>query len=204
MQKILIFTKYFYPGFKAGGPIQSINNFVKSMDESLEIFVFTTDRDFLDQSQYPGISVEQWVEYNNALIYYCSPQNLKIKTIRNILRSVNYDKIYLNSFFDFYFSIAIILIKLLFFRYTQDIVLAPRGEFSKGALGIKTIKKRIYISVSKLLNFYRRITWHATNSSEAQDIISIFGKNINVNIIQNFPKGIPPLRHIDGRKNKEE
>jgi glycosyltransferase involved in cell wall biosynthesis len=60
------------------------------------------------------------------------------------------------------------------------IIVAPRGEFSKGALNIKRLKKSIYITYSKLNNFYKRVLFHASNEREKEDILKIFP---NSNII---------------------
>jgi glycosyltransferase involved in cell wall biosynthesis len=52
--------------------------------------------------------------------------------------------------------------------------LAPRGEFSPGALGIKKQKKHIFIFLSKLIGLQRKLTWHASTEYEKQDIERYF------------------------------
>ncbi|MEL6194486.1 MAG: hypothetical protein AAFR66_20670 [Bacteroidota bacterium] len=53
--KLLIFSDWFVPGYKAGGPIRSITNFCLSMAKYLDIYVFTSDRDLGDDQAYKGI-----------------------------------------------------------------------------------------------------------------------------------------------------
>ena len=52
----------------------------------------------------------------------------------------------------------------------QKIILAPRGNFSTGALGLRRKKKQLLIKVSKLLNLHNKIRWHATAVEEKKDI----------------------------------
>ena len=52
----------------------------------------------------------------------------------------------------------------------SQIVLAPRGEFSRGSLSIKSKRKWLYIKLSKWFGFYRGIIWHASSNYEASDI----------------------------------
>ena len=53
---------WYAPGFKAGGPIRSAVNFADQLENDLDIFVLTTDRDLGDTQAYPGILADQWVK----------------------------------------------------------------------------------------------------------------------------------------------
>jgi glycosyltransferase involved in cell wall biosynthesis len=70
--------------------------------------------------------------------------------------------------------------------------LAPRGEFSKGALGLKSWKKKSFVAIARLLKLYKNIDWHATTEIEKDDIKSIFGNRIKVytanNLTPNYEK----------------
>lgn len=50
------------------------------------------------------------------------------------------------------------------------VILAPRGEFSPGALGLKAWKKRPYIELTRMIGLHRGITWQASSEREAGDI----------------------------------
>ena len=43
--RLLIFCDWFEPGYKAGGPVRSIVNLVKTLENDLEIYIFTSDRE---------------------------------------------------------------------------------------------------------------------------------------------------------------
>src|ERR1035441_6761905 len=51
-----------------------------------------------------------------------------------------------------------------------SLLLAPRGEFSPGALGLKSLRKRWFMRVANLIGFYRGCLWHASSAFEAADI----------------------------------
>ena len=44
-KKILIFIDWFLPGYKAGGPIQSISNFVNHFGTVFDISIITSNKD---------------------------------------------------------------------------------------------------------------------------------------------------------------
>ena len=53
-KKILLFTDWYEPGYKAGGPIQSTRNFVVAMHELYSISVITSDTDLGETKPYEG------------------------------------------------------------------------------------------------------------------------------------------------------
>ena len=52
MYTILTITHYFQPGYKAGGPIRSLANFVEWLSGEFEIKIITSDRDLGDTQPY--------------------------------------------------------------------------------------------------------------------------------------------------------
>ena len=42
---VLIFADHYLPGFKAGGPIRTINNLIEALGDTFRLLVFTRDRD---------------------------------------------------------------------------------------------------------------------------------------------------------------
>jgi len=70
-------------------------------------------------------------------------------------------------------------------------VVSPRGEFSPGALGLKGIKKRMWLAVSRLLGLYRDATWHATTDDEARLIRSVIGGSARVVVAHELVSVVP-------------
>ena len=61
-----------------------------------------------------------------------------------------------------------------------SLLLAPRGEFSTGALALKPVKKRWFLRVHRLLRLDRRVFWHASSAREAEDIQRVVGAGARV------------------------
>jgi hypothetical protein len=104
MKKILIINQSYIPGYKAGGPIQTIKKIVDLLKNELEINLLTADRDFGDNEAYSQVDINKWTSIDDIKIIYLSPKKNNILTYYNILKSNNYDVIYLNSFFNFRFT----------------------------------------------------------------------------------------------------
>lgn len=184
MKTILVFISHFIPGYKSGGPVRTITNMLNLLSKDYNFLIITNDKDLLDNKPYENIKVDQWNTNSNCKIFYKSKKNKRLPTIIN---SANFDQYYLNSLFSFNFSIKIILLYRLRLIPQKPILLAPRGELSFGALSIKPLKKKIFLSVVKFLNLYHNITWHASSKYESEDIKRSFGNNINVKIALDMP-----------------
>lgn len=184
MKTLLIFTDWFAPGFKAGGPIRSVVNLVALLESDYNIFIYTSDRDFNSTLPYSGISLNTWIPYNKrSKVFYASPEHTTISGLRKILKEVRPDTIYLNSMW----SVKFTLLPLLFTRFygIKRIVLAPRGMLKPSALAIKPLKKKGFLWLVKWAFTSNNIIFHATDNDEEKAIGTYF-KN-KVIIIGNVP-----------------
>lgn len=166
-RKILIIADWYLPGYKAGGQVTAVSNLVELIGDSFEIFIFTRDRDLTDQKPYPGICADEWSSVGKALVRYT--QNLSLSHLRQWISAIRPDVIYLNSVF------SILAIKTLYLRYLGllphcAIVLAPRGEFSPGALSIKKWRKSIFVNCASLIGLYRGVVWQASSELEREQV----------------------------------
>jgi glycosyltransferase involved in cell wall biosynthesis len=178
---ILVFAEYFLPGFKAGGPIRSIQNLIKVSADQNNYSLITRDRDIKDPIPYKGISVNTWIEKTDYKVFYF---HRSIKSLIKVYTSIRYyDVIYLNSFFSPFFGILPCIAAL---GFRKKIVIAPRGEFSTGALTIKRHKKNLYIKLFKIFNIQKKISWQATSTGEEADIRRVMGSEVKVSIAPNL------------------
>lgn len=180
-KKILCFIKYYLPGYRSGGPVRSIVNFVEKFGDEYDIFIVCSSHDAIDNKPYKNIVIEEWNQVGKAKVFYVSNKLVKYKKIFNLLRDTDYDILYLNSFFTFTFSIFPLLIQHLKFINLKSCIIAPRGEFAKNAIKLKTLKKLIYINVTKLVGIYNNLCWQASSDLEAADINRELG-NIASNV----------------------
>jgi glycosyltransferase involved in cell wall biosynthesis len=185
-KKILILAGYYLPSMKGGGPIQSINNIVENLFNDFDFFIIAADRDFGDVSPFKNICADSWVKVGEANVFYTNITELNWKKTSEIINSSGCKILYLNSFFDYKFSIVPVILERIKKIQVDKIILAPRGQFSPGALGLKGIKKKLFIRIAKILCFYKNITWHATAESEKKYIQLLFGENIDLKIISNL------------------
>lgn len=206
MDKILILTAHYSPAYKGGGPIKSISGLAKILREKNEIFIFCLDHDIDGESlAIPGS--DKWVVIDGINIFYSSKNNL-FRNLRNILKD-NFDYLYLNSFFSPKFSIMPLAL-CKFFGNINNIILAPRGELSPGALDIKSKKKEKYLFLANLFSLYSKdIVWHATSDLEANEINLALKKYLNfdnakIKIAQNISPvsvnhriSVSEKKHID-------
>lgn len=82
---ILVFTDYYLPGYKAGGPIRTLANMVDQLGDEFEFKIITADRDFDDNSTYKEIAVGCWDKVGKADVFYMSPQLRSLGGFRKIL-----------------------------------------------------------------------------------------------------------------------
>lgn len=183
MKKILVLAEYYEPFVKGGGPIQSIKNIINSMHTDFNYKVITMDRDLGDDAASTEVMSDDWQQVNNAQVYYT---NISASKIIKLLKTTEYDIIYLNSFFSAKQSILPVLMYRMNIIKNKKIILASRGEFSQGALSLKSGKKHIYIALAKFFGFYKDIRWHATAESEKQDILRQFPKAKDIKVAGNL------------------
>lgn len=194
-KRILIFIDWFLPGFKAGGPIQSVVNLINQLGDEVDIDVVTSDRDLGGIAAYPDLKFNQWLERENYRIIYLDETNQNVKRYLEFLKKSTYDCVYLNSLFSVNFSLKPLMILR---KSDVKVILAPRGMLGKGALNIKPLRKKIFLQLFRLLGFSQRISWHATAPSEAAEVKEKFGTKAKVQIATNLSAVMPgtfPKKH---------
>ena len=172
---ILTFVRFYLPGYKSGGPVRTIANMVEHLGDDFEFKIVTLDRDATDDQAYFGVKADQWNEVGKAKVYYLSPENRTFPRIAKLIINTEHNLLYLNSFFDPHFSVFPLLARKLNKLPDRPVILAPRGEFSEGAVGLKIWKKRPFLKISKIFGLYNNITWQASSDYEKADIRRVLG-----------------------------
>jgi glycosyltransferase involved in cell wall biosynthesis len=184
-KKILIFIDWYKPGYKAGGPIRSISNMVDFLYVKSDFYIVTRNTDYLENIAYVNIDSNKWNTVDNSSVYYLSKENTHYKNIKNIILEVKPDIIYANSLYSPYFTLIPLYIAK---KLNIKSVLAVRGMLSKGSLGVKNKKKKVFLSISKLLGIFTKCIFHATTTDEKNDILSIFNNSTRIIVAQNLPE----------------
>jgi len=189
-KNILVFVDWFYPGFLAGGPVQSIISLVEHLNDTFEFWIFTSNCDLNSTDPYPGIKSNVWIDSPlNCKAYYADASTLSKELIAEVLSMQNWDKVYINSLFSKYYSVVPLLLLKRKFKHLTVIV-APRGMFGAGALSIKKIKKRSFLFYAQHSGLHKRVIWHAASKSEAVDIRKILGDGVKIVEVPNLSKRI--------------
>jgi glycosyltransferase involved in cell wall biosynthesis len=173
-RKILVSSGAYLPGFRGGGPIRSVANMVETLGNELDFKIITSDRDLGSRKAYAGIRKNQWQRVGKAEVFYISPDKIRGLFCYHLINSTCHDMVYLNSFFSPGFTILPLILRRLGLIGQKPTVVAPRGEFSRGALEIKSSKKKLYLYLAKLIGLYRNIVWHASSRAEELDIKAVF------------------------------
>ncbi len=152
---------------------------VETLGGEIDFRVVCSNHDLGDVAPYKNVVSRSWTEVGQADVCYLD------ETIPGILWYVKYliscraEVIHINSFFSFLFGIFPLAI-LRLFGGGAGVVLGPRGEFSEGALSLKTRKKSAFIFLFKALGLHKFVLWHASSGYEAEDIRRIMGRSVRI------------------------
>ena len=173
--RILALVSYYVPGFKAGGPVTTIRNMTACLASDFEFLVLTRDRDAGDTQPYCGVPTDSWTPVPNASVLYASPGNQNVRQLARLINETPHDLLYLNSFFDPVFALRPLVARRLGWLVDRPVVVAPRGEFSAGAIGLKRWKKVPSVAAARASGMCEGLVWHASGEGEAADIRRVMG-----------------------------
>jgi len=80
----------------------------------------------------------------------------------------------------------------------RPVLVAPRNQFSSGALGIKRLKKRAFCWVAQWTGLWKRVSWHATGPEEKEEIRQHVGLDASVWVAPIFPNGSVAVAKPEG------
>ena len=175
-----MFTAGFPPAARFGGLARTLAALIDAQSEGMASITLTSDRD-LDGSGRLPVTSNSLIGDDKRGTYFISTNRLTaIAQAFRLVRRFHPDVIYVNSFFEWLFSIVPQLAHAVGFFGRAQMVIAPRGEFSSGALGIKTTKKRIYLRLYSILRLHRHVIWHASTDRERRDIARVIGPSASI------------------------
>ena len=70
----------------------------------------------------------------------------------------------------------ILIVFYSFFYEKPNIVIAPRGGLSSGAMAVKPIRKIFYLKMLKTLGLFKKVRFHVVSEHEKDDVVKILGK----------------------------
>jgi glycosyltransferase involved in cell wall biosynthesis len=196
----MIFVEYYLPGFKAGGPLRSIGGLVSDLGDQFDFRIVTRCHDDGETAPYHGIGIDEWNQVGRAQVWYASDRGLTVAGLAGIMRQSASDIIYLNGCFG-PMMIRVLLARRLGLAGPRPTIVAPRGEFSAGALLLKGTKKRLFLWIARHAGLFTGITWQASTSLEEADIRTTVGADATVKVAADVVMGTVPSP-IDSRPAK--
>ncbi|MEO8769704.1 MAG: glycosyltransferase [Ferruginibacter sp.] len=179
---IFICIPWFTPAFRAGGPVQSIANLVNEFNENIQYRIFCGNTD-LNNVSLQNIETGKWIDYNaHTKVWYADPVK-RSDTLTGLIDAANPDILFIIGIYSWHFNIVPLL-----FSKVKHKILSVRGMLHPGALSQKSMKKKIYLAVLKLLGIKKKISFHATDEDEKKYIEHTFGTGLNIFIAGNFPR----------------
>lgn len=190
-----------WPGDEATGPVQSLIRLGDALAGEFRFKVLARERPFGQRSS--RIKPENWVKHGPLEILWCRMAPFGPSGFSSILRATPHDVLMLNGFFDPEFTIPALMLRRLGRIPRRPTILMPRGEFSSGALSLKSGRKQTYLALARRLGLHRDVWLQATGPREAQDIRQVYPFSRGVFIAPNVrdlgpapaPRvaGAPPL-----------
>jgi glycosyltransferase involved in cell wall biosynthesis len=188
---VLCFASYYLPGFKSGGPVRSLTNLCEWASDRFDVRVLTRNRDLGEAAHYPDCEPGTWHLRAAAGVTYLDESWRTPLQIRRAVLAAAPRLLYFQSFLDPLTTILpLIMRRFGLVPGTIPVAVAPRGELSPGALGLKARKKALYLTMARWLGLYRGISWHATSEAEVAHIRDWAGADARVFLASNLPRRV--------------
>jgi glycosyltransferase involved in cell wall biosynthesis len=180
---ILIFTGGFFPAKRYGGPVVSVSNLCALLKDEFKFFIVANDHDLGSKDKLSDIK-PGWNVHEDYSVMYLSEDDKTVETFTLLINEVSPQSIYLNSLFDYKFTIPIL-------RITKEksikVILAPRGQLCKNALKRK-YKKIPYLFIYKHLLRDKNVRYQATSIEEVESIEKYIGvEQSAITLLENIP-----------------
>ncbi|MCE2772752.1 MAG: hypothetical protein LW750_04845 [Bacteroidetes bacterium] len=187
-KKVAICIDWYLPGEKAGGPVRSIANMVAHLHHDFDFYIITRNTDYTEEQPYTTVPSNEWYKFSeNVQVYYFSADQLTKAGVAKVLMHLAPDVVYLNGMWSKEFTRWPLSI-LKKNNFSGKIILAVRGMLAPSALQIKKYKKKLFLQVAKWRQVYSGIVFHATNETERQQVLSVFGEDTQVRVAPNLAR----------------
>jgi glycosyltransferase involved in cell wall biosynthesis len=184
-RKIFLLYPYYYPHYKAGGPVQSLFNLVSFFKEDAQFYLLSNELDIDGSKSSTAFKLSQWNSGPNGESVFYLPKITPAAVYQKI-KEVRPDVILVNGLFDWNTTLSgIVAAKQLGIK----LIISPRGMLQEWGLKRNALVKKVYLQLLKVL-LSKRESWHATDDQEKKDILKHFGPHQSVSIALNIPKPV--------------
>ncbi len=182
-KKVLFVCQYFFPGFRAGGPQQTVKNIIEVYADKADFFILALNRDLGSNEVYPyesGI----WHNYSNVKIMYLPESEYSISTISSAAKDM--DIVYACGLFANCSIKAMIAKKMN--KFSASLYVAPMGVLFKGAFSQKNTKKSLFVRMAKIAGLFKPVIWSFTSIDEKEAADELIGRIQKYIIAEDLPR----------------
>jgi glycosyltransferase involved in cell wall biosynthesis len=189
MKKILLVSDYFAPSEKGGGLLEGIPNIVDFYKSSYSFVVLTCNHDVGSKKPFSTVPTNTLFVYRGYSVIYSD--NLFLDS-NSFLGFCNYfDGIFCTGVF------SPMVRKILSLNgkglIKPNVVVAPMGSMCSGALSVKPLKKKMFLSFAQKQHYFDKIAWVFSSKEDADDSLRHLKKNsCHVFIATELPTPLQP------------
>src|ERR1700747_1909468 len=104
-KNILVLSDWYLPAYKAGGPVKSLAALAHHLKDDFNFFILTSNKDAFSKTPLP-VKADEWITgQHGERVYYLGDEKISMSKLAQVINSIEYDYVYLNSFFSKFFSI---------------------------------------------------------------------------------------------------
>lgn len=185
--RVLVLCPHYLPGFRSGGPVRSVCSMIERLGDEIEFHVISHARDYRQKALYPNVPIGKWTQVGRAQVLYLRDRSLTPFSLGRHVRDAKPDAVYLNSFFHPQMTLGALLLRRLGLLPKVPFIIAPRGEFSSGALAIHPTKKWLFMAFARLIGLYDNLLWQASSDFEKQDILRGLKRDVRTVVMHVAP-----------------
>ena len=189
-RKVFLLYPYYWPLYKAGGPVQSLYNLVEFFKEEVDFYCVSLTIDIDGSRPVQLLNSNVWCKgQHNENIYYTSRSSTVL--LLKLIRTIRPDVLLITGLFNYNFVLPGIIAGKLF---GIKIIISPRGMLQSWGLKKNLLVKKIFLLGLRFL-VNKNESWHATDLQEKSDIQKHFGVNQVTHIASNIPRklGLPVM-----------
>jgi len=158
---ILVELGHFRRSFRANGPNRSFVRAAAALSDRFRFRVISLAE--------AGDTIGKWDELDGMERIAVAQGRLFATGLGNLIRDTPHALVVCNGLFNRPLTLATLLMKRTG-RIPGPVLLAPRGEFSPGALDLKSLRKAAYLRFLKASGLLNGISLQATDDAEAERI----------------------------------
>lgn len=162
-----------------------VMNICAEYTDKAAIYILTQNIDMGETTPY-DLPTNVWLDKYGVKIMYVSPETYGRQLFRCMYSE--FDTIYSCGLFCNN-SYEMMTIHRFAHKPSKTLYIAPMGVFSEGAISNKQAKKKLFISVCKVLGLDKNIIWSFTSEGEKAEAEKAFGKSIsNYVVAEDLPR----------------